>query len=313
MRLDGRDLTEWRGDHFREWKHEVLRSLELPTAPARGGPDPMESACGRRDFLRVTAQLFGAALVGSELLGGMSRLARADEPDDAVETGIFIFPRLKFSVKDETHDQWFCYPSADTILRKNLERLTNINVSREPVIVSLAEMDQMCRYPFVFMTSEGYFDIPQNEEDNLKEFLRRGGFFHADDCVWRPGQEKSLPSDMPDGVFRVRSKTSAMDGDRFFYDFLKLMHNLFPENALHRIPYDHAIYHCYFNFPNGCPHLQGVNHGGWGIFEKGTGRIMSFASPGDLHCGWTNMFWNEKINMNAIKMGINVIIYFLTH
>jgi len=296
-----------------DWKHETLRSLELSKAPALGGSDPIASEVGRRDFLRI----LGVSALGGGLLSSLDpwSSAHADEPPEAVKTGTFIFPRLKFSVKDETEDQWFIYPVGDTMLRKNLAKLTNINVSHEPVIVSLAEMDSMCRYPFVFMTSEGYFDTPKNEQANLKEFLMRGGFIHADDCVWSRGMggKSTLPTDMPDGVFRQRPKNSPMDGDRFFYDFLKLMKELFPENPLRRVPLDHEIYSCYFKFPNGSPHFQGVDHGGWGLFEKGTGRIMAFDSPGDLHCAWTFRFWNEETCMKAIKMGINIIIYFLTH
>jgi hypothetical protein len=216
-------------------------------------------------------------------------------------------------VKDETLTLWWHLPLGDKMLRKNLARLTNINVSQEPVIVSLSEMDEMCRYPFVFMTSEGYFDLPKGEEANLREFLSRGGFIHADDCVWKPGGMKLPPSDMPDGVFKIRLRNNSMEGDRFWYDYLKLLHRLFPEYPLRKVPLDHEIYNCYFEMPEGCPHFQGVEHGGWGLFEKGTGRIMSFASPGDLHCGWCCLWWKEEQNMEAIKMGVNIIVYFLTH
>jgi hypothetical protein len=59
--------------------------------------------------------------------------------------------------------------------------------------------------------------------------------------------------------------------------------------------------------------MQGVPHGAHGLFERGTGRIMTYLDPGDIHCGWQCRFWGMEKNMEAIKMGINVIIYFLTH
>ena len=40
---------------------------------------------------------------------------------------------------------------------------------------------------------------------------------------------------------------------------------------------------------------------------------MTLATPGDLHCGWTCMFWPMEKNMEAIKMGVNIVIYFLSH
>jgi len=69
----------------------------------------------------------------------------------------------------------------------------------------------------------------------------------------------------------------------------------------------------YFQFKDGCPHMQGVPHGAYGLFERGTGRIMTINCPGDIHCGWQNRFWSDGRNLEAIKMGINIIIYFLSH
>jgi hypothetical protein len=155
--------------------------------------------------------------------------------------------------------------------------------------VTLANFDEMCRNPFVFMTSEGSFVLAEPEERNLREFLERGGFIHADDCV-----------------FNARE-------DRFFRNYNGLVNKLFPDNPMRLIAHDHELYHVYFDFPDGCPHLQGVKHGAYGLFEPGTGRIMTVSTPGDLHCGWVNRFFSAEKNLQAMKMGINIIIYFLTH
>ena len=40
---------------------------------------------------------------------------------------------------------------------------------------------------------------------------------------------------------------------------------------------------------------------------------MTLVTPGDLHCGWTCRFFTPEMNESALKMGINIIIYFLTH
>lgn len=240
----------------------------------------------RRRFLKTAAAGAGALAAG---LGGLLTSPRRLSADEAVKTGQFIFPRLQFSVKDETPDRWNVGPVGDVNLRRKLQELTNINVSLEPKVVRLGDFDEMCRHPFVFMTSEGYFDLPPQEEWNLREFLERGGFIFADDCVY------------------------AAREDRFFRDYIKLIAKLFPDNPMRRIPADHEIFHIYFDFPNGSPHMQGVPHGAHGLFERGTGRIMTYLDPGDLHCGWMMRYWGTEKNIQAIKMGINVIIYFLTH
>jgi hypothetical protein len=267
-------LLESRND-LTDWKRQILGEVRR--------------CLSRRDFLK-------AAAVGAAALGGAPLLAGAESAGDeegpkTVKTGTFFFPRLMFHVKDNTGDQWNIYPVGDVILRKRLKQLTNINASQDPVVVRLADLDSACNYPFVFATSEGYFDLPKDEESNLKEYLMRGGFVYADDCVL--------------------GKT----GDRFFRDYLKMINRLFETEHMEmkRVPQDHEINHCYFHFPKGEPFLQGVNHGAHALFEKGTGRIMTYLTPGDLHCAWTCLWCDKAMSEACLKMGINIIIYYLTH
>ena len=272
-----------------DWKQTVLAGLKQRLDRMR-----------RREFLESGVLGLKAYLAASLLSGAFSRPARADDKDKdkekdsagagkAVKTGTFFFPRLHFHVKDNTGDQWNTDPIGDVILRKRLSELTNINVSQDPVIVRLDNMEDLCRYPFVFATSEGYFELPEKEVKNLKEFLSRGGFVFADDCVYNQKE------------------------DRFFRDYVKMINKLCPDNPMRRVPNDHELYKCYFDFPKGAPHLQGIDHGGWGQFEKDTGRIMTYVTPGDLHCGWCCKFFSPEQNEASIKMGINIIIYYLTH
>ncbi len=251
----------------------------------------------RREFL--SRLLRGAAGVG--LAGAMGNpfaplLARAADTGELLEdahqpkkTGTFVFPRLRFAVTDDTVDIWNVTPIGDANLRYKLAQLTNINVSQEPRVVTLADFDDMVRNPFVFMTSEGHFVLTETEEKNLREYLERGGFIFADDCVY---QQKE---------------------DRFFRSYVDLINKLYPDNPMRKVPYDHEIFHIYYDFPDGAPHCQGVPHGMYGLFEPGTGRIMTVCTPGDLHCGWVNRWFTPEKNEQCIQMGINIIIYFMTH
>jgi len=252
-----------------DWKHEVL--------------DGVRWHLSRREFLRAAA--VGAAALAGGIPG---RAAGADDPH-TVTTGTFYFPRLHFRVKDNTGHHWNAGPVGDAILRRRLKQLTNINASQQPVAVKLSDLNHMARYPFVFATSEGYFDLPDAEKRNLREFLMRGGFVHADDCVldtW---------------------------GKRFFTSYLKIINGLFPDNPMKEVPKDHDLYHCYFRFPDGAPQIREAPNTSFGLFEKGTGRIMTYATAGDLHCGWTCRYFPKDRNEAAIRMGINIIIYYLTH
>ncbi len=281
-----------------------------------GGLERIRSLMEKARISRRQAIRLGASAALAAMLAPVTRFLAPSEAraDQAVKTGKFIIPRLKFFVNDETPQEWGAGQIGDAILRQKLKELTNINASDEPKVVKLADFDDLCQNPYVFMTSEGHFKLPDNEEKNLREFLERGGFVHADDCVYPTAKGRIIPSDIVEGgVIKPRKRGDPNDVDRFFRDYVVLINRLFPDNPMRKIPLDNEIYHVYYDFPDGCPHMQGVKHGAYGLFEPGTGRIMTLCSPGDLHCGWMCQYWPKEKNMEAIKMGINIIIYFLSH
>ena len=252
----------------------------------------------RRAFLRRGLKTLGGVAVAGSLLGALGRSSPAQAaPSDAgaksaAATGTFYFPRLKFEAIPDPAirypDAWDVYPDADANLRRQLRRLTNINVSEEPVVVSLDDLEGLVKYPFVFATDERHFRFSKKQEDNLTEFLRRGGFILGDDCVW---QNQSL----------------------FFRDFRAMMNRVWPDNPMRRVPDDHPLYHCYFDLPKGLPYLQGEDLGAWATFDRRSDRILTLLTPTDIHCGWTCRFFGPEKNMEAFKMGINIIVYYLSH
>ncbi len=92
-----------------------------------------------------------------------------------------------------------------------------------------------------------------------------------------------------------------------------MMNRVWPDNPMRRVADDHPLYHCYFDLPRGLPYLQGENLGAWATFDKKSDRILALLTPTDLHCGWTCRFFSPEKNMEAFKMGINIIIYYLSH
>jgi len=264
------------------------------------GEELADSLAVAEKLSRRKAMIGLASALGAYLLLRPTRVVAAvaaglaNEPNAAVKTGQFIFPRLQFNNNMATGKHWNISPMGDVILRQKLRTLTNVNVSDDPKIVRLSAMDEMCRFPFVFMTSGGSFELPDDELQNLKEFLTRGGFVFADDCMFEGSGDK----------------------DRFFQSYRQHIGKIFPDNPMREIPLDHEVFHSYFDFTTGSPHMQGTRFAtsnAAGLFEPGTGRIMTYICPGDLHCGWVCRFWAEEKNMEAIKMGINVLIYYLTH
>jgi len=206
---------------------------------------------------------------------------------ELVKTGQFYFPRLQFQCHEDVPDKWDVHPIGDQNLRKQVLKLTNINILAEPVVVNLDRMEEMCRYPFVFMTAEGTFTFSDTNLATLREYLSRGGFLYADDCVL------------------------LQKGDLFFRSFLEQMKRVFPDNPMRPIPSEHEIFNCFFKLSE-APHTQGVKHPAMGLFDKETGRLMVVCTSGDIHCGWVGYFGPET-NMKSVQMGVNIIVYCLTH
>ncbi|HUW55391.1 MAG TPA: DUF4159 domain-containing protein [Planctomycetota bacterium] len=265
-------------DNVGEWKSEVLGALRR--------------TLDRRSFMRRGLQALGGALMAGTLLrlfsGSHVLAAPPASAKKAVETGTFFFPRLKFDVL-QGRAVWDVYPIADVHLRRQLTKLTNINASEEPVVVSLDDFEGLRHYPFVFATDQQHFKFSDKEEANLREFLLRGGFIYGDDCVL------------------------GHDGILFFQDFRNMMNKIYPDNPMRRVPDDHELYHGYFDFPKGLPFLQGQDIGSWATFDRNTGRILTLLTPTDLHCGWTGSFFTPEQNLASLKMGINIIVYYLSH
>jgi hypothetical protein len=79
------------------------------------------------------------------------------------------------------------------------------------------------------------------------------------------------------------------------------------------VPDDHEIYSCFYKLDH-VPWVQGEVHPAMGVFDKQTGRLMAYCTSGDLHCGWVGFQnLNQDYCKDCLKMGVNVVVYCLTH
>lgn len=96
-----------------------------------------------------------------------------------------------------------------------------------------------------------------------------------------------------------------------------------------RIPHEHEIFHNVYDLsetglptvdyiyqkrPGGLPYLHGQNHGARGLFIGE--RLAVFLSSTDIHCGWCDsrgIEWGRANYEKAIEMGINIIMYAMSH
>ena len=220
---------------------------------------------------------------------------RQDSKNSAIKAAApFHWGRVKFGTEEKVGDVWDAHPWADAHFLTALEKYTNINVDKLWREVPLEDLDEMVKFPFLFITGEGWFNLSPLQKKNIKEYLERGGFLFGDDCV------------------------IGNTGDHFYISFRKEIEQSFNTEMV-KLPADHAIYHSLYDF-NGLPYMQGQNHGGHALFIGK--RMAIFLSPSDLHCGWGSQYlrttkgngwFTLEKEEAAVKMGINVIVYAMTN
>jgi len=164
---------------------------------------------------------------------------------------------------------------------------TLLNVAPRPEVVELFS-DRLFTYPYLYLTGHGNVIFSVEEAENLRRYLERGGFLHIDDNY---GLNPAIRREM---------------------------HKVFPNQEFVELPFDHAIYHAHYSFPDGLPKIHehdGKPSQGFGLFDE-TGRLCVFYSyEADLGDGWEPAVVHDnppEVREQALQMGTNILIYAMT-
>ncbi|MDG2366203.1 MAG: DUF4159 domain-containing protein [Candidatus Marinimicrobia bacterium] len=212
-----------------------------------------------------------------------------------IKTIIIIFAITKlifaqdFSIARVHYDgggDWYGDPSSIPNLLNFINENTSIAVNLEEVKIKLTDSD-LYYYPFLYLTGHGNIRFSEDEVGILREYLKKGGFLHADDNY---GMDKS---------------------------FRREMKRVFPEKEWVELSYNHEIFHTFYEFPNGLPKIH--EHDGkpaqaLGLFE-GERLIVFYTYETDLGDGWEDIEVHKDpqyLHEAALKMGVNIIWFALT-
>ncbi len=182
---------------------------------------------------------------------------------------------------------WYNDPSSLKNLAEFSQRHVPIAINPEYDDVPLGSPD-LFDYPFAFLTGHGTITMNQAEASNLRKYLDNGGFLYIDDDY-------------------------GLDDH-----FRKVIKQIFPNEELVEIPFDHPIYHQAFDFPDGLPKVHehdGEAPQGFGLFRDGR-LVLFYTFESNLADGWANPKVHnnpEAIRQKALQMGTNILIYALTH
>jgi hypothetical protein len=182
---------------------------------------------------------------------------------------------------------WYNDPGIIPNLAEKVNERTKIRMNPEQAVISLGDPN-LSNFPFIFLTGHGDIKLSSYEVECLQKWLINGGFLYADDDY---GMNK---------YFRREIK------------------RVFPGLQLEEIPFDHPIYHCFYNFKRGLPKIHkhnGKPPKGYGIFYKGR-MVVFYTYETNISDGWADPWVHrdpEQKREEAFRMGINIIIYAMTH
>jgi len=237
----------------------------------------------REQFLKLIA-------AGGASFLGLNAPAHATPPPKGP---IVPWGRLKFTAENGDQEDWHVHPQGDLNLIDAVRDETSVNLEKKWNVADVADLGSMTQYPFLFMHAELAPVLSDADRQNLREYLLRGGFLFAEDCVHGYGHHGNV------------------DNDFFFRAMVEELPKILPEAKLERLPSDHPVFHCLYHFDE-LPHMQGQRHGLHGLTYNG--RVVALLSPSDLHCGWTDgdYWFGAGKTQQAMQMGTNIYLYAMT-
>lgn len=245
----------------------------------------------------------GVALAAGILMTGTARAANPQSPkqNQAPRTirrtaplpgwskwgAVQCWARLRFPA--DADESWKVDPSGDLNLVGFIRENTAILIPQYWYASDIENMSSLATFPFLFMHGQQPPKLTQSARANLREYLLRGGFLFAEDCV------------DPDRT-----------GPGFFEKMSEELTRIVPEATLGPLPNEHPVFHCLFDLPRGLPKLQGRTTGLWAL--QLNGRVLALLSPADLHCAWTygDAFAGVGTERAALEMGANIYVFAMT-
>ena len=230
--------------------------------------------------------------------------------DARFKTDVFTFVRIKYS---SIGNYWgmakwsIDYPDSDLNFSFRLQEMTSLKVDPDGIILELTD-EELNNHPFVYLIEPGHLRFSDAEVRALREYLLGGGFMMVDD-FW---------------------------GENEWYNFYREIKRVFPDREPQELPLSHPIFNCVFpldekpQIPNVGLGMESRYHGvtweRWdaqevhykGLFDDKNRLMAIICHNTDLGDGWewegyNEYFFREFSEKKAYPLGINIVVYALTH
>lgn len=221
----------------------------------------------------------------------------------------FQFVRMQYESNSGRSRSWggrgpwaYDWPAAEQNLHMAIERTTNIPLAGEPLILDF-QSEEIYQYPILYLCEPGYWYLPEEDVENIRKYLDRGGFIIIDDF-----------HDNGDGQ-------TGWQWDNFYMN----LKQIYPDKEPVELDSNHPIWSIFYNIDplaarstklqsGEVPWLDDDDDQYYAVYDD-TGRmVMVICYNQDIGDGWE---WPERSMGDAstvsFQMAINFILYALSH
>jgi hypothetical protein len=225
-----------------------------------------------------------------------------DDPPDALRPGEFVFARLRYrSDRDgRAYARWGIDANkGDRLFLWHLTRLTRLDTRPIEQIVDIDD-DDIFNWPFLFAVSPGDWVMNDTQARRLAQYFERGGFLMVDDFH----NEREWATFM-EGIRKISPSARVVE----LQDAESIFHLVYDLTERFRVPGANVV------------HGSGIERGGiephWRAVVDDSNRILvAVCFNMDVGDGWEfadDPDYPEKFSAQAIRLGVNYVLYSLTH
>jgi len=270
---------------------------------------------GRVAGMRLRNSLIGVLLCAGAIIGLAQVRGRVwaryeaemqdpvDDPPDARRRAEFALGRLRYRSPMDG-GRWYArwgidVNKGDRTFIAVLNRLTRIDVQPIETIVDVSS-DEVFNVPWMMAGSVGDWRLTPQEAQRLREYFDRGGFLMVDDFH----NEREWATFM-EGIHQMDPAAQAEELD----DDDPAFHIVFDMKERVRVPGANVV------------HGSGIERGGvvphWRAIRDSRGRmIIAICFNMDVGDGWEfadDPRYPERFGAEAMRLGVNYVLYAMTH
>ena len=247
--------------------------------------------------LAIAGLCLAPALAQRQALGRMQLRNDMESGRRPPENTEFVFARVRYGTGGRGFyrgDGWaHDYPDAEEHILQVASEATGINLHKMSYVIVDLESEEIFKYPFLYFSEVGEMGLSEEEVENFREYLNRGGFAMIDD----------------------------FDSQYHLEHFLREMKRLFPDRDFPELTIEHPIFHTFYEIPTlAIDPPYNSRDGGrptfYGYYDDRGKLLMIINHNNDVGDFWE---WIDQPryplqpSTEALRFGVNYFVFALTH